>query len=1035
MNPTQSATGRAPAALNQPADAQGLEQTPATLHTALLSEMERVACHSGYPFVPDDLSLFAARIVKRADVASGMTPNFEDLGLAGRLLDEGWNRVDEFVVSKHSTRLDFYAARWGSHTLNLRGETPRVAAALEKLNFDGWGRLIGPRTKVIVLPLIPDTPAGAMVEMGADANKNGHVAAKIIDTICQAETDVTSFSISAGHGPRGGLQVIDLSALTPPFPILVHIRLRGSLPTVKMEIRGVRPGVEINVIPEDDTPINDVSVIDTDGNIQGYQFVRDDQGRSRYIKCDPPTQAPAKADHAHALPVSQPQEMTSNVQPSTPIPQPAAAVAPEQTAPAEAPVLAPLIDSSSFAASYDQAVREAAALGPLIDRKLVDLFHRIESARTPEEALEVCQEDFPGLNPARSNYEQLRASIGRAVADKPFGTIDHLARTIALLLNHPAFPHERSQAQIRAMLQLLREIKELRLEPYRPKDAVKGHLQRQRDAAAAKQDWDSRAHADQAGQAAAAPDPAVKEVCDRLRDVFARFDRAGSIAWRVEACKADLLKAMDAIRPRLDFQQMLEQCVGLIFRDQQPTRELMNDILLLSGGDNRADLRAISLALRKAAKVRPAPDVPRQTERVSRSSWLHSLAGSIANQFANTFPEALIECTQVMNAEGEHCVMTYEHVCSAVFLDAVHRVIPRSVSLTDDERSTVLSAAKEAAKLVVAQFAYSPQMRKLGAPPETFSSFVFPLDRAEFNRLAGELGKMPVPSPYAGVPADTLGWLVYEPVLRRTLARRLRLDESNPYLAFVLNPADRLHRMDHSYAENMLSAMKVVGRQVLTKQPMDGAQLMDIHRCIGGEPSPGSGHVFFRAYKGRTLSDLGYQQVVQTIAFLNDLADKAGAAGTPYVIRVHRGDSNDVVGASDIDKIGNVIVDRLEFRPLRPENNKVIALKMMNSIFARYYARLEEINAMPPGDSTLCTRLSWEAIVETVQFVEVAHWFVDGNSRLSAILLMQRLAGELKAAGKVDFPAGKVPMFSDTWIDALHVGEAADLIEFVGTDF
>jgi hypothetical protein len=252
--------------LNQPEPPP--ENSRATLQRSLQAEMSRVADHKPYPFNPDDLSPLAAEIVARADVDRNETPDFERLGLAGRLLDrQGWEHVSVFLESKglpqvpHAvidhpgpdlvsdletavhralgatgenavTRAERVAATVlrqqvdvqklaedlralsRNGTLNLRSiREPLLLAALKHLGPVGWHELIGLSTTV-VLPLFSDMPDGSSA------------ATQVIKTIRKAQPNVKSFQISTDH----------LSGLILP-PDTIDRRLRGGLSATDVRFR------------------------------------------------------------------------------------------------------------------------------------------------------------------------------------------------------------------------------------------------------------------------------------------------------------------------------------------------------------------------------------------------------------------------------------------------------------------------------------------------------------------------------------------------------------------------------------------------------------------------------------------------------------------------------------------------------------------------------------------------------------------------------------------------------------------------------
>jgi hypothetical protein len=425
-----------------------------------------------------------------------------------------------------------------------------------------------------------------------------------------------------------------------------------------------------------------------------------------------------------------------------------------------------------------------------------------------------------------------------------------------------------------------------------------------------------------------------------------------------------------------------------------------------------------------AFQIATPPTTPRgmkehRQAEVNVASAARVFAATAVQQFKermNSEPTKtqLQELLEIEN-KGDHLVtmvgFSIEHACCAIALDVLYSTVPPEIS--PPEFDIFLDLFLRGARDVIDTM--HPHARFLDAR-EALSSFAFSLP--QLNRLAEEVQSMEG-SPYAGMSSEKLGWLFFEPVLRQNLVKHFHLCERNPYLPFVLNTHHE------RYAERMLDAMSEVATQVKSRKRIDAKQLTDIHRLITAKTGLGLEEAMFAVQMGRGLSPDGYEQAKATVERLNQIyrsvvKAKSGMRNNPNFERY---------GLNSWHRGGTVRRQQVNLIRLQadPDTNlaREIDEEMINIILSDYYQKRDAADSAPHP-----VRARWEAIVSVVQEMELIHAFPDGNSRLSMILLLQRLAAELQADGKIDIPPGCVPMFKDTWIDMLSRKEALELLEF-----
>jgi hypothetical protein len=283
-----------------------------------------------------------------------------------------------------------------------------------------------------------------------------------------------------------------------------------------------------------------------------------------------------------------------------------------------------------------------------------------------------------------------------------------------------------------------------------------------------------------------------------------------------------------------------------------------------------------------------------------------------------------------------------------------------------------------------------------------------------FDSMA-DVGRLPF---FSNTPdaADRLGWMVYEPALRRRLEDAFGLDPANPLMPALLNLRNT------NYAQRVMDGLREVSRQQQAGRPLSADSMRQLHgagvaakdSALFGEP------LSFSAPGGRNMTVDGILEAWNSLQDFNRrIATLTGKPGIdPWQMAI---DDRIVTAMQDghytdwrqhpLDTGHDVRISRAA---LQPE----VGAAFIDGLIADHRRALSSADPQNADDlKALVAGLS--------QRLLLAHPFGDGNGRVTTVLAPQLLLGELEAQ-RIGPPSLHRPhMFEDIWIALLTPQQAA----------
>ncbi|CAN5710564.1 hypothetical protein BH10PSE18_BH10PSE18_48600 [soil metagenome] len=291
----------------------------------------------------------------------------------------------------------------------------------------------------------------------------------------------------------------------------------------------------------------------------------------------------------------------------------------------------------------------------------------------------------------------------------------------------------------------------------------------------------------------------------------------------------------------------------------------------------------------------------------------------------------------------------------------------------------------------------------------------FNVDFARLFDSMADVGRLPF---FSNTPdaADRLGWMVYEPVLRRRLEDAFGLDPANPLMPALLNLRNT------NYAQRMMDGLREVSRQQQADTPLSADSMKRLHGAgVAADDSAMFGEpLSFSVPGGRNMTVDGIFAAWNSLQDFNRrIAALSGKPGIdPWqmtidnrIVTAMQGDHYTDWRQHPLDTLHDVRISR---GALQPE----VGAAFIEGLIADHRRALSGVDPQNANDlKTLIARLSQQLLL--------AHPFADGNGRVTTVLTPQVLLGKLQALRIGPLSLHRPHMFDDIWIALLTPEQAA----------
>ena len=291
----------------------------------------------------------------------------------------------------------------------------------------------------------------------------------------------------------------------------------------------------------------------------------------------------------------------------------------------------------------------------------------------------------------------------------------------------------------------------------------------------------------------------------------------------------------------------------------------------------------------------------------------------------------------------------------------------------------------------------------------------------DFGKLFGsmaDLGRRPF---FSNTPdaADRLGWMVYEPALRRRLEQAFGLDPANPLMPALLNLRNT------NYAQRVIDGLREVSRQQQAGAALSADSMKQLHGAgVGAKDSAMFGEpLSFSAPGGRNMTVEGIFEAWKGLQDFNRrIAALTGKPGVdPWqmtidnrIVTAMQGDHYTDWRQHPLDTRHDVRISRAALRP-------DVGVALIDGLVDDYRRALADVD---PQNADALKAL----IAGLSQRLLLAHPFADGTGRVTTVLVPQVLLGELEAQRIGPSSLHQPHMFEDIWIALLTPQQAAGML-------